>query len=134
MSPGIKQRSCIINKMKRRKWYYIAAIAALLLLYLGLLMVEKWQLPASFTVENRKDTLYLAEKKISMPQGEGDININTASIETLSTLPGIGAVLAGRIVAYREEFGPFLHPEGIQAVPGIGEKMYEKIKPFIFVQ
>lgn len=38
------------------------------------------------------------------------ININTASAEELTSLPGIGDVLAGRIVSYREQYGSFLRP------------------------
>lgn len=61
------------------------------------------------------------------------ININTANIEELMALNGIGEELAGRIVSYREEFGLFKSIEDIKNVKGIGEKLFDKIKLFIYV-
>ncbi len=50
------------------------------------------------------------------------ININTATLEQLDTLPGIGPKLAQAIIDYRTEYGPFETPEDLLYVPGIGEK------------
>lgn len=55
------------------------------------------------------------------------IDINNASAQELTALPGIGAAMAARIVAYREEHGPFLLPEEISVVPGIGAASYERL-------
>lgn len=52
------------------------------------------------------------------------VDLNTADATTLITLPGIGPALAERILAYRETRGPFLAPEELLAVPGIGAKVY----------
>ena len=51
----------------------------------------------------------------------GKVNINTASVSLLQTLPNIGSVLAQRIVDYREENGNFSAPEDLLMVEGIGE-------------
>ncbi len=61
------------------------------------------------------------------------ININTASAPELESLPGIGEVLAGRIITYRENNGDFKSIEEIVAVSGIGEKKYNDIKEMITV-
>jgi competence protein ComEA len=61
------------------------------------------------------------------------ININTATQVELETLPGIGAVIANRIIEYRLANGPFLTIDSIQEVDGIGPKTYEKIKDLITV-
>ena len=54
-------------------------------------------------------------------------NINTASAEELSLIPGIGERLSARIVAHRDEHGPFRTAEDLMAVPGIGEKKSKAI-------
>ena len=59
------------------------------------------------------------------------VNINTASVAELETLPGIGPVLAQRIVAYREAQGPFQDPAEIKKVAGIGEVRYAQIEASI---
>ncbi|MBQ6036929.1 MAG: helix-hairpin-helix domain-containing protein [Lachnospiraceae bacterium] len=61
------------------------------------------------------------------------LNINTAGLEALKTLPGIGNVKANAVIAYRKEHGPFSTPDKIMRVPGIGEKTYEKLKDLIRV-
>ncbi len=61
------------------------------------------------------------------------IDINSASVTELQTLPQIGAVVAQRIVDYREKNGKFSKIEDIMKVKGIGEKTFLKIKPLITV-
>ena len=61
------------------------------------------------------------------------VNINTADADTLTSLPGIGQVLAERIVAYRRQNGPFRAIEEITKVEGIGEKKAEAILDLITV-
>jgi comEA protein len=62
------------------------------------------------------------------------ININTANVEELTALPGIGPAIAARIVEYREEFGPFETIEDITKVRGIGQARFEAIKDMITVK
>lgn len=62
------------------------------------------------------------------------LNLNTASAEELDEfLPGVGPVIAERIVNYREEFGDFKNIEEIKNVSGIGDKTFEKLKNYITV-
>jgi competence protein ComEA len=61
------------------------------------------------------------------------ININTAAVGELVILPGIGEVMASRIVAYREEHGPFVTIEEVMNVPGIGEITFDGFKEMITV-
>lgn len=63
----------------------------------------------------------------------GKVDINTARVEELATLPGIGDTLAERILAYREQNGPFQTIEELQNVSGIGEKKWEAIRELICV-
>jgi competence protein ComEA len=62
------------------------------------------------------------------------ININTASVEELTQLKGIGPSLAAKIIAFREKNGPFKIPEDLIRVPGIGRKTFEKNKDVIVVE
>jgi len=59
------------------------------------------------------------------------ININTATADELTALPNVGPKTAEAIVAYRAEHGPFAKPEDLMAVKGIGEKTFEKMKPYV---
>jgi len=68
------------------------------------------------------------EVRPSMP-----VNINTATVEELDGLPGIGAHMAQRIIEYRQKQGPFKRVEDLMGVRGIGEKNFLKLKPLITV-
>jgi competence protein ComEA len=59
------------------------------------------------------------------------VDINTANSEMLQELPGIGPVIAGRIIDYREENGEFTDIEELADVKGIGEKTLDKLRPLI---
>jgi competence ComEA-like helix-hairpin-helix protein len=62
------------------------------------------------------------------------VNINRAGVDELTTLPGIGETLAGRIVAHREERGPFDRVEDLQDVSGIGPSLLTRIAEQISVR
>ncbi|MDW7680134.1 MAG: ComEA family DNA-binding protein [bacterium] len=61
------------------------------------------------------------------------VDINNAELEALILLPQIGPVLAKRIIDYRNKNGKFQTVDDIKKVKGIGEKKYNKIKPYIQV-
>lgn len=61
------------------------------------------------------------------------ININTAALEELDSLPGIGPTIAQRIIDYRDENGPFTTIDEILNVPGIGPSTFDEIKDLITV-
>lgn len=67
------------------------------------------------------------------PQEQALVNINTASREQLTTLPGIGESRAEDIIRYREEYGGFQKIEDIMKVSGIKEAAFQKIKDRITV-
>lgn len=61
----------------------------------------------------------------------GMISLNQASQSELEQLPGVGPVLAARLVDWRTSNGGFKKIEDLQRVSGIGQKMYEAIKPMV---
>lgn len=63
----------------------------------------------------------------------GKVNLNTADAAALTTLDGVGEATAAKIIAYREENGPFKRIEDIKNVSGIGDKKYEAMKDSITV-
>ena len=63
-----------------------------------------------------------------MSENEGLVDINRASREALAELPGIGAALAGRIVAYREAVEPFQTLDDLINVPGISDRKLAQLR------
>jgi competence protein ComEA len=59
------------------------------------------------------------------------ININTASVEELEKLPGIGKGLSERIIAYRKEYGRFRRPEHLMMVRGISTRRFLAMQALI---
>jgi comEA protein len=87
-----------------------------LVLCLGLILA-----PAAAMAQKSKSTL--TEK----------VNLNTATLEQLQTLPGVGPSLAKTIIDYRSKSGKFSKIEELLNVKGVGEKKYQKIKDRLVV-
>jgi competence protein ComEA len=62
------------------------------------------------------------------------LNLNTATVEQLQRLPGVGRVLATRIVQFRQKKGPFKRVEELLAVPGISEKKWNVLREYVTVK
>jgi competence protein ComEA len=64
---------------------------------------------------------------------DGRLDLNRATADELETLPGIGPSKAEAIVRHREEHGPFREPGELRAVPGIGEKTFQRLAELVAV-
>ena len=73
------------------------------------------------------------EAEAPMPENV-TVNINTADIEALTTLDGVGEVLAQRIIDYREENGGFASVEELSEVKGVGEKILSENRERLCVE
>lgn len=111
----------------QREWSRdLAILAAALGLMALVLMLSAPQhalpqsaLPAVETVSGRG---------IALVDGDVRIDINSADVDMLVSLPGIGETLAQRIVEYREQNGPFVTVDALLQVQGIGQKKLEAIR------
>lgn len=63
----------------------------------------------------------------------GPINLNTATLEQLDTLPGVGPVMAGRILDWRTQHGRFASVDQLREVAGIGDRTFERLSPLVTV-
>jgi len=88
---------------------------------------EKLYIPS----KNEEEQEYITQGKDNMSEGQSKININSAQIEELITLPG--EATANKIIEYRKENGKFQKIEDLKNVPGIGDSKYENIKMLIKV-
>ena len=84
---------------------------------------------ATKTIEKKVADIKADANKVSsaMPK----VNINTADLDTLTQLKGIGEKKAEAIIKYREQVGKFKAVEDLLNVDGIGPKILEKIKPLL---
>lgn len=88
--------------------------------------------PTSEEAEKRKDSA--AETAADTGDAaDGKVNINTADISQLLTIPGIGQTRAEAVLAYRQEHGSFQRIEDIMKVSGIKNGLFEKMKDYITV-
>jgi competence protein ComEA len=86
----------------------------------------------NLNIMSENDSKYRKYSKKDHPKGKKvvlPIHINTASVEELCALNGVGPKLAEKILGVREANGPFKTGEDLKKVPGIGKKKLEKLLP-----
>src|SRR6187549_2457166 len=75
----------------------------------------------------------LSPLKSEISTSTNAVNINTADANELQRIPGIGPVLAKKIVDHRARYGPFRRPEEILIIDGISENRFRESRSFILI-
>ena len=110
------------GKLTKTEIFLLLLTAAFLLFSLARFTMDRQAgAGGTYRLTTQKDSVSLD----TLPE---KININTATMEELQQLEGIGPVLAERIIAYRQAEGPFAEPEDLLAVEGIGPVTLETIR------
>ncbi len=80
------------------------------------------------------DPADLERPRSGKPPVTGKLNLNTATLDELMMLPGIGLSKAERIIAWRTKHGPFKRPADLRRVKGFGYKTFKKLEPHLDVK
>lgn len=80
------------------------------------------------TATTKKTTEKSTEKPVNYP-----LNLNTATVQELMTINGIGETRASMIISYREHLGGYTSVDEIKNISGIGEGIYEQVSPYLTV-
>ena len=115
--------------MKKQGWILVGITSAFLCLLVGI-FVGRNANQGYIPIQNAIDT-YTQPTINGTIAYDGRIDLNTATIQQLQLLPGIGSTLAQRIIDYRAEHGNFASIEDLLQVNGIGEKKLEAIKAYV---
>ncbi|MFB6279577.1 MAG: ComEA family DNA-binding protein [Salinibacter sp.] len=124
----------------RHEGLAVLILASLFLLGLTVRHVQEQQMPPvatdSLVVQSTADSAAAraSEPDSPPPSAENPLNVNTASLDALQALPGIGPALSKRIEAYRSSQRPFQHVDELTRVSGIGPKTLETLRPMVQVK
>ena len=121
---------------RRLRWTVTLLLLSSLGIGVGILTYQRATQPRILEIVFPTPTAVRAVKPLSQPVATTTpalVNVNTATSEQLQALKGIGPALAGRIIAWREQKGPFHRIEDLLQVSGIGPKTLEDLRASITV-
>lgn len=118
----------LAGNLARNKPRLIVAALVLLVLFGGAYYNSR-------ASEAAPKVVYTASLEEAMQEAQAPllVNVNTADVEELDELPGVGPSTAQKIIDHREASGSFTSVEDLEAVSGIGPKTIEELRPFATV-
>ena len=126
----------VLNAIERHYWKAVTLLVILILAGTGFWGLRRF-VPAAFLGKPDLIAVPNAEHpqnsttKSAISNKPALLNINTASVKELQTLPNIGERMAERIIDHRTQYGDFTSVDALQNVKGIGPKTIEKLRPFV---
>ncbi len=100
---------------------------------LSLLIVIVFLVSSACVTRSRSQSV-LVHAAVAQSQTASRVNLNTAGARELAALPGVGKVIAERIVAHREQFGRFRRAEHLLMVRGISDRKFRELRNSISVE
>lgn len=119
--------------LKKLRWEDGILILGLGLLTVGIGIEMRMPKTKSVRLVKKSDPQVYIKPVNDAVLGLGVVNINSASLEQLETLPSVGPKTARKIIEYRERVGGFKDIQELRLVDGIGEKTLEKLKDKIAI-
>ena len=116
--------------MKNAKWLILGLTCVFLCLLLGI-FIGRNLTNSYITISTPSDPQSTPSQGSS--QADGRIDLNTATLEQLQLLPGVGETIAQRILDHRNEIGRFKAVSELLDVNGIGATKYKELEPYVKV-
>jgi competence protein ComEA len=133
--------------MKNSKSQTLAMIGISLIVIAGIIIAISMSLPTTYQT-NTTSSITIQESQATSSSVDGvsiqttvgtvddisyPIDLNTATVEELMTIDGLGEKRAGLIVAYRQEIGSYSDVSQIKDIKGIGDSLYQQVAPYLTV-
>ncbi len=115
--------------MKKVSGLFITGILLCIAVYIGVFIGRT----------GTEDVLVLSKIQMEAYENDGSsrtyrkINLNTATADDLTDIPGVGAAVAKAIIEYRDEYGDYYKVSELKDVMGISDELYETIKQYVTV-
>lgn len=120
-----------MDEKKDQIWFSIllVAISGFIFFSLGLAVAWKWGFPKHFA-KVEYPVFYESESATSTTAFDGVVNLNTATVDELMQIEGVGEKTAQNIIKYRDEIGGYTFLEQLLDVAGIGETKLNRWRPY----
>lgn len=116
---------------KRSQWIYLATLFLFAVFLTGFFL---WRGSGGGLEIRTERPIKTTEAPAAETAAQGKLDLNQATAEELEALPGVGPVLAERILAYRQEAGGFGSVEELLRVEGIGQARLEGLRDYVTVE